>query len=1226
MKTLLKHSTYAALVSLLSALTLSPVATAYDTDIYFSSAAGTGSTGGNHGKQPNILFVLDTSGSMQWDMSSVDSRSRISVLKNSMHTILDSAQNVNIGIMRFSRRGGAVVYPVADINADAGLVELQKTDTTTPVIVKGPFSTTNSVTASNGDAKEVQNATRTVDTTSTVLPAMSEAGIGTASGTVEVSITDGNDDGEERVGLRRYGPNLGFSRDRLTTVITPNNSGDDDQLRLLGFRFKNLNIPQGATITDARLSLKSTAKWGGETAWEISIDEDPKSGAFRYDRSWASLTANNAYTRLRDDSIDRGVVVPWRKGRTKKNQVIKSPNIKDLLQRVVSNASWQQTDNAVSLFMWPDYFTVSQYKKKEFYSGNSSAANRPKLSVSFDGSAPTVNQHKLGFHFNDLRVPQGAKILSAKLVVAAAQAGNSAVNMRIYAQNSDNAPAFSSTNSNISSRSKVGGTSWNIPTSEGWKLNNFYESPDIASVLQTVVDRNGWCGGNDVALILEGTGDRKIASYDSDPSLAPQLVIQYENDFSGSETGCTVDETSYQISSSSADADENTTTGSVNSSATSVRLGASQWSGFNFSGVRVPNGATIESATLTLKSSEAGSGSVLVRAHDVDSSSSFSTTPDNISTRPRTSASSNWNFNASAADQVMVSTNFNNVISEIVQRPGWVPGANMSVILQPQSGSLRTHSFEKAVFDSARLKIRSKYNLVVNIAGASGITVRQRLKNIVDQLPASGGTPATDTLHEAIRYLRGDRVEWGYSRWGSQSGRTSIPASYNPLTASVNIPSGCPGRDSSDYDCRNEYISQSPRPEYVSPILNTCQNTYVVLLSDGDPNTLYGESAIRSLTGGSCPDNDDTTCGESLARFMNTKDLLPNGLPGDQVATLHTIRFADDADPAYLKALATAGKGKYYEAPSEAALLAAFNNIVGEAVSKPQTFAAPSVALSAYNRLQTGSNLYYSMFLPHVSKRWEGNVKHYKLSASVKDIVGQNGVKAFENGNVRKEAQSFWSNTGTIDGDKVDSGGFGERITAIGYASRQVYTYTAATPPSNTAIKSTNNLFVRGNSRVLSMSQWPSGLTSTEKNDLIDWARGKDLDDSDGDGSRADTRWVLGDPLHAQPSAVTYDGGSNPDSSADDTVKIFIGTNAGFIHALDAKTGEEIWSFIPPEMLAIQQDLRNDADGTHIFGVDGRVTRLGLMMQIKMVIFVPLTVTVSFCTCLLEEVRAASMP
>jgi len=88
-----------------------------DTEIFFSSTSLSGTTT----IQPNVLMVLDTSGSMTNQVGDTG-LTRLEHMKEAMHTILDNTNNVNIGIMRFHRKGGPVLFPIADINADAGTI------------------------------------------------------------------------------------------------------------------------------------------------------------------------------------------------------------------------------------------------------------------------------------------------------------------------------------------------------------------------------------------------------------------------------------------------------------------------------------------------------------------------------------------------------------------------------------------------------------------------------------------------------------------------------------------------------------------------------------------------------------------------------------------------------------------------------------------------------------------------------------------------------------------------------------------------------------------------------------------------------------------------------------------------------------------------------------------------------------------------------------------------
>jgi hypothetical protein len=52
-------------------------------------------------------------------------------------------------------------------------------------------------------------------------------------------------------------------------------------------------------------------------------------------------------------------------------------------------------------------------------------------------------------------------------------------------------------------------------------------TPDIALIVQEIVDRPGWSGGNSLVVIITGTGKRAAESYNGSSSGAPLLYIKY---------------------------------------------------------------------------------------------------------------------------------------------------------------------------------------------------------------------------------------------------------------------------------------------------------------------------------------------------------------------------------------------------------------------------------------------------------------------------------------------------------------------------------------------------------------------------------------------------------------------------------------------------------------------------------------------------------------------------
>ena len=85
------------------------------------------------------------------------------------------------------------------------------------------------------------------------------------------------------------------------------------------------------------------------------------------------------------------------------------------------------------------------------------------------------------------------------------------------------------------------------------------------------------------------------------------------------------------------------------------------------------------------------------------------------------------------------------------------------------------------------------------------------------------------------------------------------------------------------------------------------------------------------------------------------------------------------------------------------------------------------------------------------------------------------------------------------------------------------------------------------------------GAGEPTRDEVLDFINGFDAADHDKDRDKGEPRNQMGDPLHAQPVSVIY----GPD--LDDAI-VYFATNDGFLHAIDASTGEEQWAFIPPRV------------------------------------------------------------
>jgi len=112
---------------------------------------------------------------------------------------------------------------------------------------------------------------------------------------------------------------------------------------------------------------------------------------------------------------------------------------------------------------------------------------------------------------------------------------------------------------------------------------------------------------------------------------------------------------------------------------------------------------------------------------------------------------------------------------------------------------------------------------------------------------------------------------------------------------------------------------------------------------------------------------------------------------------------------------------------------------------------------------------------------------------------------------------------------------------------------------------------------------------AAERDNIINWARGVDLNDDDGDNDTTENRNHMGDPLHSRPVLVTYGGTEDEPDSV-----VFIGTNEGTLHAISTINGEEIFSFVPNQLLGNLRTLYLNAPLTaadrRLYGIDGDIT------------------------------------
>lgn len=474
---------------------------------------------------------------------------------------------------------------------------------------------------------------------------------------------------------------------------------------------------------------------------------------------------------------------------------------------------------------------------------------------------------------------------------------------------------------------------------------------------------------------------------------------------------------------------------------------------------------------------------------------------------------------------------------------------------------------------------------------------KTEMKKLIDEIKEAGRTPLSETLFEAYRYFSGGAVDYGLdskicidnSDTTDGNALCHKPSSGTNLVSSPSV--GRLGANTTLYD---------------SPADSACQYNYVVYLTDGLPTSdgdldsagasLGVRKKIEALAGFKTPlglacdggrAEAEGQCLVALSAYMNKTDLRGD-VDGMQNTRTYYIGFGDDfagtgtdARDAFkfLEDAAAAGDGEAFQANDLPELEGAFNSILANVVKTNTTFTAPTVAVNAFNRTQTLSDLFVAVFQPKLERHWPGNLKKYTIKNGViKDDKGNDAVDP-NTGFFKEGARSIWS--GVDDGFTVTLGGAANLIPDPD--SRNVYTYTANSVPSS-PVSLTGDAYEFNETNV--STELLLGAGDPAAADLVAWAKGQDVRDLDPkNDDDEEARHVMGDPIHSQPAVVIYGG----TAEAPDAV-VYMPTNDGYLHAIDAATGKEKWAFIPKEILPHLKYLYANADtDTKQYLLDGEV-------------------------------------
>jgi len=347
---------------------------------------------------------------------------------------------------------------------------------------------------------------------------------------------------------------------------------------------------------------------------------------------------------------------------------------------------------------------------------------------------------------------------------------------------------------------------------------------------------------------------------------------------------------------------------------------------------------------------------------------------------------------------------------------------------------------------------------------------------------------------------------------------------------------------------------------YPSPIQNSCQTNYVILITDGMQDDTASSNAVQVQAG---------------VAFRQDHS---NVLPGVQNVVTHTIGFAMEgaidvgvdnlalAETA-LQATADNGGGEYQRAENEAKLEEALLKDIYKIMEGMFAFATPVVPTTSATGISRAYLAAFQTTTNPTQPFWRGYLKAFNRNESGQ-LMTVDGVP--------DETCTITLSDGTTKPCLAWEAG--DVLSRKDPASRVIKTLSGTT-------------LVDFNTTNVSSSAL--GVTDTERDNIVNFIRGVDVNDEDNNTSTTVRPWKLGDIYHSTPVLVSQPFLPSSDPTyrafrlghADRTPILIAGANDGMLHAFRESDGEELWAFVPPNLLPSLKRVAAKS-GLHQFYVD----------------------------------------
>jgi type IV pilus assembly protein PilY1 len=462
-----------------------------------------------------------------------------------------------------------------------------------------------------------------------------------------------------------------------------------------------------------------------------------------------------------------------------------------------------------------------------------------------------------------------------------------------------------------------------------------------------------------------------------------------------------------------------------------------------------------------------------------------------------------------------------------------------------------------------------------------GVNNEAAVKAAIDTYASTGSTPLAEALYEITRYFR------GLSSFYHDNTSYTSPIEYRcQHNFSVVITDGLPTRDttfaSNDPD---DPLGKLPDWDGLAPATTMAMHPNFPQYSDGfNPDGNEGNEGYSLYL-------------DDIAKFGFDTDFKTGGNdnaggsyqdPNFPLQNMETFTIGFAQSNQMLEDAAEYGNGEYVIANNATDLAKALKNAIDNAKYKGQA-AAAAVATNS-TRLDTNTTIYQARF---DSRNWTGDLVAFSINQATGEVnltpdwSAQNLLPPSGSATVTAASRNIYSY------DTANSTGIEFRWPAD-------YTAPAAGSDLNSAMVQA----LLGNAPYA----WNTGVAAeqaanqTYGSELVDYLRGDTGSSGSYNSAFRSRKSVLGDIVNSNPAFVAdRDFGFRLLAGSEGTDYLayrsstayknrpgvlYVGANDGMLHAFNAKTGSEMFAYVPSTVFP-NLDALADSTYTHQYYVNG---------------------------------------